>query len=85
LKLVLLAAVTLLNKPKQLGEDVLQRFAYSFSENGLVAYRDGQLIHKQSLVTYLGEEHFATFDQRDIDLRWQFANSEKTWTFCRIS
>jgi phosphomannomutase len=35
---------------------VLQDFDYVFSENGLVAYKNGQLIAKQSISKHLGEE-----------------------------
>jgi len=34
---------------------------YVFSENGLVAYKEGQLIAKQSLVDYLGEKNLQKF------------------------
>ncbi|MDP2438198.1 MAG: HAD-IIB family hydrolase [archaeon] len=41
---------------EQLGEDILQRFDYYFPQNGLQGYRDGRLIHDQSLVRFLGED-----------------------------
>jgi len=41
---------------EQLGDDVLQKTDYSFSENGLVAYKHGQLIHTQGFLGHLGEE-----------------------------
>ncbi|KAG0496073.1 hypothetical protein HPP92_000764 [Vanilla planifolia] len=37
-------------------EPVVNDYDYVFSENGLVAYRSGELIDKQSLKTFLGEE-----------------------------
>ncbi|XP_061849923.1 phosphomannomutase 2 isoform X2 [Colius striatus] len=41
---------------EQLGDDVLENFDYVFPENGLVAYKDGKLLSKQSIQGYLGED-----------------------------
>ncbi|KAF2315331.1 hypothetical protein GH714_038852 [Hevea brasiliensis] len=41
---------------EQLGKTVTEDYDYVFSENGLVAYKDGKLIGTQSLKTFLGEE-----------------------------
>jgi phosphomannomutase len=41
---------------EQLGPDVLGMFDYCFSENGLTAFKDGELIGQQSFSKYLGEE-----------------------------
>jgi phosphomannomutase len=41
---------------EQLGNDVLSNFDYCFAENGLVAYKNGQLIAKQSLSEHLGDD-----------------------------
>ena len=41
---------------EQLGEDCLERFDYFFSENGLAAYKQGQLIKKTSFLDHLGNE-----------------------------
>ncbi|MCY3410639.1 MAG: HAD-IIB family hydrolase [Candidatus Heimdallarchaeota archaeon] len=41
---------------EQMGEDVLNRFTYVFSENGLMAHKNGKLFASQSLKDYLGEE-----------------------------
>jgi len=41
---------------EQLGDEVLTMFDYSFSENGLVAYKGEELIGKQSFSSFLGEE-----------------------------
>ena len=41
---------------EQLGEGVEREYAYLFSENGLVAYKDGALLAKQSLKAFLGED-----------------------------
>jgi len=45
---------------EQMGANVINEVDYSFSENGLVAYKDGQLIGKQAINTYLGEENIKT-------------------------
>lgn len=39
----------------------LNRYDYLFAENGLVAYKSGNLIAKQSLVDHLGEEKLQRF------------------------
>lgn len=40
---------------EQLGDAVLDMFDYTFSENGLVAYKGKQLIAEASITAYLGE------------------------------
>lgn len=49
----------------QLSEDPIDicvnRFDYVFAENGLVAYKGGQLLAKQSLVNKLGEDRLQRF------------------------
>ena len=40
---------------EQLGNDILEKSLYSFSENGLVAYKKGLLINKTTIKDYLGE------------------------------
>jgi len=46
----------LAKQQEQLGKDAMQYFDYWFPENGLVAYRKGNLFHTQSLKNHLGEE-----------------------------
>jgi len=46
----------LVKQKEQLGENVLTEFDYNFSENGLVAYKNGTLIHTQSIAKHLGED-----------------------------
>ena len=41
---------------EQLGEDVVHEYDYSFSENGLVAYKHGVLIGKTEIHKFLGED-----------------------------
>ena len=40
----------LIKQKEQLGHNVLQTFDYNFSENGLVAYKNGQHIHSNSII-----------------------------------
>ncbi|NWH38415.1 PMM2 Phosphomannomutase, partial [Chloropsis hardwickii] len=41
---------------EQLGEDVTEKYDYVFSENGLVAYKNGKFLSKQSIQGHLGED-----------------------------
>mmetsp|Transcript_6886 Transcript_6886/g.10392 ORF Transcript_6886/g.10392 Transcript_6886/m.10392 type:complete len:263 (-) Transcript_6886:186-974(-) len=41
---------------EQLGPNVTSEMDYSFSENGLVAYKAGELVGKKSIVEHLGED-----------------------------
>eukprot|EP00924_Labyrinthula_sp_SR-Ha-C_P003295 augustus_masked-scaffold_15-processed-gene-5.51-mRNA-1 protein AED:0.10 eAED:0.10 QI:0/-1/0/1/-1/1/1/0/223 len=45
---------------EQLGNDVADKYTYSFSENGLRGYKDGKLFHQASFVKHLGEEKMQT-------------------------
>jgi phosphomannomutase len=47
----------LVKQQEQMGKNVINDFDYSFSENGLVAYKNGTLIGKEAIHTYLGEEN----------------------------
>ncbi|XP_041379760.1 LOW QUALITY PROTEIN: phosphomannomutase-like [Gigantopelta aegis] len=48
---------------EQMGGDVTGMYDYVFSENGLVAYKDGKLIGKQSFIKdWMGEEKIKLFD-----------------------
>jgi len=46
---------------EQLGEDVLERWDYVFSENGLVSFKEGRELARQSFKTWLGEEKIQEF------------------------
>lgn len=46
---------------EQLGKNVITDYDYVFSENGLVAYKEGALIAEQSLKAFLGEEKLKEF------------------------
>ncbi|XP_061628092.1 phosphomannomutase 2 isoform X1 [Phyllopteryx taeniolatus] len=46
---------------EQLGDDVIQKIDYVFAENGLVAYKNGQLLSIQSIQAHMGEELLQEF------------------------
>ncbi|OLY85634.1 Phosphomannomutase [Smittium mucronatum] len=58
----------------QLGDNVLDEFDFCFSENGLVSYRCGVPLKKESFINFLGEDkykHLVNFTLRyiaDLDL-----------------
>nr|CAG4639443.1 EOG090X0BFR [Daphnia magna]SVE79690.1 EOG090X0BFR [Daphnia magna]SVE81520.1 EOG090X0BFR [Daphnia magna]SVE82670.1 EOG090X0BFR [Daphnia magna]SVE83259.1 EOG090X0BFR [Daphnia magna] len=43
------------------GEDVIKKYDYVFAENGLVAYKNGDLIGKMSIQEHVGEEKLQLF------------------------
>lgn len=45
---------------EQLGDDVVKKYDYSFSENGLLGFKDGEKIHNGSFVEHLGEDKMQT-------------------------
>lgn len=47
----------LVKQQEQMGANIVNEVDYSFSENGLVAYKNGELIGKEAIHTYLGEEN----------------------------
>ncbi|RHZ07630.1 hypothetical protein DYB26_010061 [Aphanomyces astaci] len=51
----------LVKQKEQLGEDVIHTFDYSFSENGLVGYHNGECINKTSLKEYVGNDKLNKF------------------------
>nr|XP_040042050.1 phosphomannomutase 2 [Gasterosteus aculeatus aculeatus] len=46
---------------EQLGNDVIHKVDYVFAENGLVAYKNGQLLSVQSIQAHMGEELLQDF------------------------
>ena len=42
---------------EQLGKGVVNLFPYNFSQNGLVAYKNGELIEVQTIAKFLGEDN----------------------------
>ncbi|RNF02044.1 phosphomannomutase [Trypanosoma rangeli] len=53
---------------EQLGDDILQQFEYVFAENGLLAYKNGEEIHRQSLLNELGNERIVKFVRKTMRL-----------------
>ncbi|GET93266.1 phosphomannomutase, putative [Leishmania tarentolae] len=53
---------------EQLGESILQDFDYVFSENGLLAYRDGKEFHRNSLLKALGNDKVVAFVKKSLHL-----------------
>lgn len=42
---------------EQLGSGIVDLFPYNFSQNGLVAYKDGELMEMQTISKFLGEDN----------------------------
>lgn len=47
----------LVKQKEQLGDDIILKSTYNFSENGLVDYKNGYLIGKTTIIDHLGEEN----------------------------
>ena len=43
------------------GSSLLEKYDFVFSENGLVAYKAGKLLARQSILDHMGEEKLQTF------------------------
>jgi phosphomannomutase len=69
---------------EQLGEDILETFDYVFSENGLVHYKDGLLIHKKSLLDYLSQEKLNIFISYVLKYISELKIPIKTGTFLEM-
>ncbi|PIK52595.1 hypothetical protein BSL78_10499 [Apostichopus japonicus] len=47
---------------EQMGGDyALEKYSYIFSENGVIAYKDGKLFHEMSIAKHMGEEKLQDF------------------------
>lgn len=42
---------------EQLGEGIVDMFPYNFSQNGLVAYKNGEILEVQTIAKHLGEDN----------------------------
>ena len=42
---------------EQLGEGIVKVFPYNFSQNGLVAYKNGELLNIQTMSQHIGEDN----------------------------
>jgi hypothetical protein len=65
------------------GGSLLQKYDYVFSENGLVAYKDGELLAKQSILDHMGEEKLQTFINFCLRFRFGLVGLEVIDSFKR--
>lgn len=42
---------------EQLGKDIVSTFPYNFSQNGLVAYKNGEILEIQTIAKFIGEDN----------------------------
>jgi len=42
---------------EQLGEGIVKKFPWNFSQNGLVAYKNGELLQVQTISNHIGEDN----------------------------
>jgi phosphomannomutase len=47
----------LAKQEEQLGEGIVKKFPWNFSQNGLVAYKNGELLEIQTISKHLGEDN----------------------------
>ena len=57
----------LIKQKEQMGANIINEVNYSFSENGLVAYKDGLLIGTTKINDYLGEENIKNIINFSLD------------------
>jgi phosphomannomutase len=66
---------------EQLGAGIVSLFPYNFSQNGLVAYKNGELMEVQTIAKYLGEENV----KRIVNCTLRSKNEERSrrlhWLF----
>lgn len=51
----------LVKQREQMGENIVSQVDYSFSENGLMAYKNGELLATQSIAKHVGEDNIKKF------------------------
>ncbi|XP_031419610.1 phosphomannomutase 2 isoform X2 [Clupea harengus] len=66
---------------EQLGDNVIEKVDYVFAENGLVAYRYGELHSIQSIQAYLGEELLQDFINFSLNYLAKIKLPKKRGTF----
>lgn len=66
---------------EQIGDNIFNLFQYVFSENGLVYYKNGELIHQKSLRTYFTQEQLNAFISKALMLIAELDIPIKTGTF----
>lgn len=57
---------------------MLEDFDYSFSENGLVAYKDGKLIGHTSINDHLGEDNIKVRPSVHTSVHWPLVIGQST-------
>ena len=57
----LVSGSDLIKVSEQMGNDCINDFDYVFPENGLVAYKNGSLLAKESIANFMGEEKLQKF------------------------
>ena len=57
----LVSGSDLVKVSEQMGKDCLSEFDFVFPENGLVAYKNGVEIGRESIATFMGEEKLQKF------------------------
>ena len=80
LEIGIVGGSNLIKQKEQLG-DCLSLFKWIFSENGLVAYKDGSLIHQKSIVDQLGEELLKSFIDFNLNYMSKLNIPKKRGTF----
>jgi len=63
------------------GMSVLEKYTYVFSENGLVAHKNGQMIHRQSISSHIGEENIQKLINFSLQYMSQIQLPVKRGTF----
>ncbi|KAI8855071.1 eukaryotic phosphomannomutase [Chytridium lagenaria] len=71
----------LVKQKEQIGNNAVDLFDFSFSENGLTAFRLGKPLASQSFITYLGEERYKRMSQLYPSLHCGSRHPKKRGTF----
>lgn len=66
---------------EQIGKNIFNIFKYVFSENGLVFYKNGELIHKKSLRDYFSQSQINNFINKTLKILSKIELPVKTGTF----
>lgn len=80
LEIGIVGGSNLVKQKEQLGA-CLSLFKWIFSENGLVAHKDGSLIHQKSIVDQLGEELLKSFIDFNLNYMSKLNIPKKRGTF----
>jgi phosphomannomutase len=71
----------LVKQKEQLLEENLNIFNYVFSENGLVAFKDNQLIHEMDILNHLGEDNIKKLINTSLKYMSELDIPKKRGTF----